>query len=57
LEQALNGLAEAKELKFGQLAAPIRAALAGRSVTPSVYDMMLVLGQDETLARLNDAAG
>lgn len=57
LEQVLTDLAEAKELKFGQLAAPLRAALAGRSVAPSVYDMMLVLGRDETLTRLNDAAG
>ncbi|MEM9477089.1 MAG: glutamate--tRNA ligase [Pseudomonadota bacterium] len=57
LEPILTDMAGAKELKFGQLAAPLRAALAGRSVTPSVYDMMLVLGQDETLARLNDAAG
>jgi glutamyl-tRNA synthetase len=30
--------------------------LAGRSATPSVYDMMLVIGQDETIARLNDAS-
>jgi glutamyl-tRNA synthetase len=41
---------------FGKLAAPLRAALAGRTVSPSVYDMMLVIGQDETIARLEDAA-
>ncbi|MAY85704.1 MAG: glutamate--tRNA ligase [Pseudooceanicola sp.] len=56
LESALNGFAEAKDTKFGKLAAPLRAALAGRSVTPSVFDMMLVLGKDESLARLSDAA-
>ena len=56
LERLLGDAAEARGLKFGQLAAPLRAALAGRSATPSVYDMMLVLGQDETLARLKDAA-
>ena len=37
-------------------AGPIRAALAGRTVTPSVFDMMLVLGRAETLARLEDVA-
>ena len=42
---------------FGKLAAPLRAALAGRSATPSVFDMMLVIGRDETIARLTDAAG
>ncbi len=56
LEDALNSFAEAKGLKFGKLAGPLRAALAGRAVTPSVFDMMLVLGRDETLARLSDAA-
>ncbi len=56
LEEVLNGFAAAKDTKFGKLAGPLRAALAGRAVTPSVFDMMLVLGRDETLARLTDAA-
>jgi glutamyl-tRNA synthetase len=33
----------------------MRAALAGRTTTPSVFDMMLVLGRDETIARLTAA--
>ena len=57
LEEVLNSFATAKGTKFGKLAGPLRAALAGRTVTPSVFDMMLVLGREETLARLNDAAG
>ena len=56
LEAVANQVAEAQGLKFGKLASPMRAALAGRSATPSVFDMMLVLGQDETIARLTDAA-
>ncbi|MEL7166175.1 MAG: glutamate--tRNA ligase [Pseudomonadota bacterium] len=56
LEAVLNAFAEARDTKFGKLAGPLRAALAGRAVTPSVFDMMLVLGRDETLARLTDAA-
>lgn len=56
LEVVLNEFAAAKDTKFGKLAGPLRAALAGRAVTPSVFDMMLVLGRDETLARLNEAA-
>ncbi|MDR9486268.1 MAG: glutamate--tRNA ligase family protein, partial [Sediminimonas sp.] len=56
LEAVANAFANDKGMKFGQLAAPLRAALAGRSATPSVFDMMLVLGRDETIARLNDAA-
>ncbi|WP_299842422.1 glutamate--tRNA ligase [uncultured Roseovarius sp.] len=56
LEATANQFAEDHEMKFGKLAGPLRAALAGRSVTPSVFDMMLVLGQDESVARLTDAA-
>jgi len=56
LEETLNSFATAREMKFGKLAPALRAALAGRSATPSVFDMMLVLGQDETLLRLQDAA-
>ncbi|MFU8776906.1 MAG: glutamate--tRNA ligase [Roseovarius sp.] len=58
--EAIEGLAtqfaEDHGMKFGKLAGPLRAALAGRSATPSVFDMMLVLGRDETIARLTDAA-
>lgn len=57
LEMLLKNFAEAHDTKFGKLAGPLRAALAGRAVTPSVFDMMLVLGRDETMARLTDAAG
>lgn len=56
LEATLTTAAEAHGLKFGQLAQPLRAALAGRTATPSVYDMMLVIGRDETIARLTEAA-
>ncbi|MCP9483105.1 glutamate--tRNA ligase [Shimia sp. CNT1-13L.2] len=56
LEAVTNSYAEAKEIKFGKMAGPLRAALAGRAVTPSVFDMMLVLGRDETIARLEEAA-
>ena len=57
LEHILTAAAEAEGVGFGKLAQPIRAALAGRTATPSVYDMMLVIGREETIARLNEAAG
>ncbi|RAP42676.1 glutamate--tRNA ligase [Rhodovulum viride] len=57
LEAAVTGVAEAHGLTLGKLAPPLRAALAGRTVTPSVFDMMLVIGRDETLARLADTQG
>ncbi len=55
LEGAVSAVAAANDTKLGKLAGPLRAVLAGRSVSPSVFDMMLVLGREETLARLEDA--
>ncbi len=57
LEAAVKAVAETHGQTLGKLASPLRAAIAGRSVSPSVFDMMLVIGRDETLARLADAAG
>jgi glutamyl-tRNA synthetase len=56
LEEAVGAFAEARELKLGKLAQPLRAALSGRTVSPSVFDMMLVIGREETLARLAEVA-
>jgi glutamyl-tRNA synthetase len=55
LEGIVAAVAGAHGLKLGKFAGPLRAALAGRTVSPSVFDMMLVLGREETLARLRDA--
>ena len=57
LEAIVAQVAAAHGQGLGKIAAPLRAALAGRTVSPSVFDMMLVLGRDESLARLEDAAG
>jgi glutamyl-tRNA synthetase len=57
LEAELNGFATAQGTKFGKLAGPLRAVLSGRAVTPSVFDMMIILGREETLARLKDVTG
>ena len=56
LEAAAQRIAEAHGLGLGKIAAPLRAVLAGRVSTPSVFDMMLALGREETLARLTDVA-
>ena len=54
LEGLVERLALSHETKMGKLAAPLRATLSGRVTSPSVFDIMLVLGRDETIARLND---
>ncbi|HKK35598.1 MAG TPA: glutamate--tRNA ligase family protein, partial [Paracoccaceae bacterium] len=56
LEGAARDFAEAEGLKLGKVAQPLRAALTGRAVSPGVFDVMVTLGREETLARLEDAA-
>ena len=41
-------------MKLGQVAQPLRAALTGRATSPRLFDVMAVLGRDESLARLRD---
>ena len=55
MEEAIAAFAEAEELKLVKIAQPLRAALAGRAVSPSVFDMMCLIGRDETIARIGDA--
>lgn len=56
LEAAVRSYAEDEGLKLGQAAQPLRAALTGRAMSPGLFDVMAVLGRDETLARLADQA-
>ncbi len=54
LEACLRDFAETENLKLGKIAQPLRAALTGRTVSPSVFEMMALLGKDETIGRLQD---
>jgi glutamyl-tRNA synthetase len=56
LEDAVRRYVEANGLKLGAVAQPLRAALAGSTVSPGIFEVMGVLGREETLARLADAA-
>ena len=56
LEAEIRDFAEEEDLKLGKVAQPLRAALTGRGVSPSVFDMMVILGKKETLARLEDVS-
>jgi glutamyl-tRNA synthetase len=40
--------------KLGAVAQPLRAALTGRSTSPGVFDVLAVLGREESLARIAD---
>ncbi len=54
IQAAAKAYAEAHELKLGKVAQPLRAALTGTTVSPGIFEVMAVLGRDESLARLDD---
>jgi glutamyl-tRNA synthetase len=54
LEAAIREVAEASGAKLGKLAQPLRAALTGRTTSPGIFDVLALLGRDESLARIAD---
>jgi glutamyl-tRNA synthetase len=55
IEGAVRGFVDGRGLSLGAVAQPLRAALAGSTVSPPIFEVMEVLGREETLARLSDA--
>ncbi|RAU21398.1 glutamate--tRNA ligase [Paramagnetospirillum kuznetsovii] len=55
LEETARVFTEERGQKLGKIAQPLRAALAGSSVSPPIFEVMEVLGRDETLGRIGDA--
>ncbi|CAN5301927.1 glutamate--tRNA ligase [soil metagenome] len=56
IETAIRATAEDAGLGLGKVAQPLRAALTGRTTSPGIFDVVFLLGKDETLARLSDMA-
>lgn len=54
LDETLRSYAYTQDLKFGSIAQPLRAALTGRQTSPGVFDVLTLLGRDESLNRIND---
>jgi glutamyl-tRNA synthetase len=53
-EQAVREVAEAEGVKLGMVAQPLRAALTGRATSPGIFDVLVLLGREESLARVAD---
>ena len=53
-DAAVREVAEANALKLGKLAQPLRAALTGRTTSPGIFDVLVLLGRDESLGRIAD---
>jgi glutamyl-tRNA synthetase len=56
LEQAVRHFAHQEDVKLGQVAQPLRAALTGSTTSPSIFEVMVALGPEVSLARLRDQA-
>ena len=54
LEANLKAYAEELGLGLGKLAQPLRAALTGQTTSPGIFDVLALLGRDESLARIGD---
>ena len=54
IETVIRAYAETHELGLGKIAQPLRAALTGTNVSPGIFDVLAVLGREETLARIAD---
>ena len=54
IEAAVRAMPSDKGLKLGEVAQPLRAALTGRATSPGVFDVLAVLGREESLARIGD---
>ena len=57
IETVVRGYAERAGFKLGAVAQPLRAALTGRTTSPPIFDVLAVLGKDESLGRLRDQVG
>ena len=55
-EAAVREFADAEGAKLGVIAQPLRAALTGRTTSPGIFDVLVVLGREESLGRLRDQA-
>ena len=54
LDAIVRAFAEKSGLKLGKIAQPLRAALTGRATSPGVFDVLAVLGREESLGRIRD---
>lgn len=55
LEAAFARIMEGSGLKFGKVAQPLRVALTGGTASPSIYEVLRVLGKDRVLNRIQKA--
>jgi glutamyl-tRNA synthetase len=54
LEEGVKAIATEAGVGLGKVAQPLRAALTGRGTSPGIFDVLILLGREESLARIED---
>ena len=57
IEEAIRRFTEAEDVKLGQVAQPLRVAMTGSTVSPGIFEVLAILGPEETRVRLQAAGG
>jgi glutamyl-tRNA synthetase len=57
IDASIRAFAEARGIKLGKIAQPMRAALTGRTISPGIFEVMVLIGKAESLARIGDQIG
>jgi len=53
LERVIRHYCQTHELGMGKVAQPLRVAVTGTTISPSIFETLLILGKDKTLARID----
>ncbi|TNE34237.1 MAG: hypothetical protein EP348_11365 [Alphaproteobacteria bacterium] len=56
VEAVVRAAADSEAVKLGKIAQPLRAALTGTTVSPGIFDVLDVLGREQSIGRIRDAA-
>ena len=57
LEASVKAYIEDADIKMGEVAQPLRAALTGTTASPGIFEVLAVLGREEVLGRIGDVLG
>ena len=57
IESALRQFVASNDLKLGSIAQPLRATLTGTTTSPGIFEVLSILGREESLGRIDDVAG
>ena len=52
IEETLKNFVTCRDIKFGLVAQPLRAALTGTTSSPDIFEVIEILGKDEVLQRI-----